>query len=1174
MERGNHNFHDNKIRIELEKIPQFGTYCREIKNTNFFVPFYPNDKHKIPVKYSHLEVDSNYLKKESFFIFLNSGEDGGAGTIKIEMKLKNIELIDVQTQTNSVGHHSSDNSNQLVKTFYFYLNTPPKIFKKISKNRTIIVNENYIESFSKLVPNFAFENHYHVQYEKSNKLGQQTSIKENIFVEHKKNSKEMSNRKMSEEITIDVEELNDFSSFIRVDSYLSTTVEYTNFFLLNLIMKIKINFYNEEEASDFIRRLKFGNMLKEHNGIISIPDKSTKDQIDSLIRKKTKYFYSVMLNLHFNLQYAILCLITQKRLNIFSFDCKLLERLHKLSCEEQNTATFIIEMIIKEKTKINVDCDLLGLFNSYYENSIKLEILSMIEKEKQNIDTMKSRTIEITPSMIYYKPPILEKQNHILRKYVEYKENFLKINFVDEELNKIFFSSTSMWVLINFLQNTMLEGLIVGSRHFEFLSASNSQMKNASFWFFCLEGSRFTEIEQLIKELGDFTKETNIHKNAARRGQCLSTTSFIKKLKPSCIKRTFDVERNGYNFTDGIGMISINLALECAKSFKLDYASAFQVRLGGIKGILAVNPDITEDEMVLVRPSMIKFESADTELGIIRCSTFSQGYLNRQIITLLNTLGVPKEIFINMLKKDLSKYDELINSPNDIAEDRNNSSGILKKCYFFTAVLNHFSMNKIPLNKEPFMSSLLLNIAISRISDLKSKGKILDKYSAVLLGVIDETNSLEEGEVYVNINNDQNNNYVIKNSVIVTKNPCLHPGDIRILRCNPNCEKLSHMINVIVFSSKGRRPVQNEISGGDLDGDSYFVSWNENLLNTIKLKNLPSLEETKNSSQNLKKKEIKMKDIVTSYIDYMRNDTIALISNSHAAFADADLGAGAFSEKCMKLSELFLTSIDAPKTGNFIKLKEFQEKGLILKQYPDFLDSNSYSSYESPGILGQLYRLINIESYLDKFEYNNYVFNYLEDYIINEEFISDNCHFYVLRAYDIYCKYQNEIKNLMNLSQVLHESEFFLCEKLHDKKRNKQFKQNDFFAEINNIRDTYRNIIFNSFENVNFDVASAIYVATYLNEKSIKHFHQFFVTNQFKEFIQQLVQDNRISDRFWKFGKNQNFVSKEKSFSYDQYMDYIERKKEFKGYSEIINNRRIFSLPWLIKEVRDKLFRK
>jgi RNA-dependent RNA polymerase len=39
--------------------------------------------------------------------------------------------------------------------------------------------------------------------------------------------------------------------------------------------------------------------------------------------------------------------------------------------------------------------------------------------------------------------------------------------------------------------------------------------------------------------------------------------------------------------------------------------------------------------------------------------------------------------------------------------------------------------------------------------------------------------------------------------------------------------ELRHLYNVVVFSSKGHRPACNMMAGGDLDGDVYFVCWDE-----------------------------------------------------------------------------------------------------------------------------------------------------------------------------------------------------------------------------------------------------------------------------------------------------------------------------------------------------------
>jgi len=56
---------------------------------------------------------------------------------------------------------------------------------------------------------------------------------------------------------------------------------------------------------------------------------------------------------------------------------------------------------------------------------------------------------------------------------------------------------------------------------------------------------------------------------------------------------------------------------------------------------------------VELRPSQVKFESQDHYLEVIRCSTFSQGYLNRQVILLLSNLGVQDDVFLRHLDNSI-----------------------------------------------------------------------------------------------------------------------------------------------------------------------------------------------------------------------------------------------------------------------------------------------------------------------------------------------------------------------------------------------------------------------------------------------------------------------------------------------------------------------------------------
>ena len=106
------------------------------------------------------------------------------------------------------------------------------------------------------------------------------------------------------------------------------------------------------------------------------------------------------------------------------------------------------------------------------------------------------------------------------------------------------------------------------------------------------------------------------------------------------------------------------------------------------------------------------------------------------------------------------------------------------------------------------------------------------------MGVIDETGLLNEDEVFIqcSIDNTINGNFkfyeeiikskrdsfIVAAKVVVAKNPCMHAGDVRILKA-VNIPALEHMINCIVFPCKGTRPITNQCSGSDLDGGKMIL---------------------------------------------------------------------------------------------------------------------------------------------------------------------------------------------------------------------------------------------------------------------------------------------------------------------------------------------------------------
>ena len=74
------------------------------------------------------------------------------------------------------------------------------------------------------------------------------------------------------------------------------------------------------------------------------------------------------------------------------------------------------------------------------------------------------------------------------------------------------------------------------------------------------------------------------------------------------------------------------------------------------------------------------------------------------------------------------------------------------------------------------------------------------------------------------IDYDEDSNNILDGKVLVGRNPCTHPGDLRVLTAVDRPE-LRHLFNVCVFSSLGDRPQCHKMGGGDLDGDVYMVVW-------------------------------------------------------------------------------------------------------------------------------------------------------------------------------------------------------------------------------------------------------------------------------------------------------------------------------------------------------------
>ncbi|KKZ64996.1 RNA-directed RNA polymerase [[Emmonsia] crescens] len=417
------------------------------------------------------------------------------------------------------------------------------------------------------------------------------------------------------------------------------------------------------------------------------------------------------------------------------------------------------------------------------------------------------RSAEVTPSTIYYGIPSVDTSNRVFRYYQEYADRFLRVQFCDENhFGKIYpnpnGNNLSMREVYARVMRTLQEGITIGDRHYEFVAFGNSQFREHGACFFA--SLPHLTAANIRARMGDLNDIKVVAKYAARLGQCFSTTRAVTSC-PVQITELEDIERNGYIFSDGVGRLSHFLTQMIQSELGIQTPSGkppsvFQFRLGGCKGILAVSPG-THGREVHIRKSQYKFAAAHNGLEIIRHSHFCFATLNRQLILVLSSLGVPDEVFIDKLRMMLANLERAMTNEQQAVHflqtyvDPNQ----------MTLILADMVRDGFQKSREPFVSSLLELWRTWQIKYLKEKAKIAIDKGAYLFGCVDETNTLkgyfrsarpgqnatyEEKvaclpQIFVQVwRHDEGKYSIIEGLCIIARNPSLHPGDIRVVKAS------------------------------------------------------------------------------------------------------------------------------------------------------------------------------------------------------------------------------------------------------------------------------------------------------------------------------------------------------------------------------------------------------
>jgi RNA-dependent RNA polymerase len=223
--------------------------------------------------------------------------------------------------------------------------------------------------------------------------------------------------------------------------------------------------------------------------------------------------------------------------------------------------------------------------------------------------------------------------------------DFLRVKIGDENGGRMFWNDFTGPVVAR-IRSSIMQGLQLNGALYQFLAYSSSQLKECSLWMVHLDDKRWT-VQEMRRNMGDFSKCTTPSKVAARMGQCFSTTfqgldanvsprqvdSGVRHVTVHDVSSQSDalVHSDGNGLIRRSKMISLLKQIPSLRKNEEKNHSIVQIRFGGAKGTIVAWDDVDFDEGlvaggcatprqfdVALRDSMVKFDAPFAKLEVCR----------------------------------------------------------------------------------------------------------------------------------------------------------------------------------------------------------------------------------------------------------------------------------------------------------------------------------------------------------------------------------------------------------------------------------------------------------------------------------------------------------------------------------------------------------------------------
>lgn len=445
---------------------------------------------------------------------------------------------------------------------------------------------------------------------------------------------------------------------------------------------------------------------------------------------------------------------------------------------------------------------------------------------------------------------------------------------------------------------------------------------------------------------------------------------------------------------DGCSLVSVGAAREIWRLYREAVGmkgpqalpSAFQGRFAGAKGMWIVSGESFSRDpedlsiWIQINDSQLKFNPHEEDLlddtyDPLRLtfeltnytSVPSASELHMSFIPILLDRGVPREVVANMMTTRLdAERQELLAALADPVRmyewlHRNGSKTSLGLDIMWQGALPVALEEKIKLmlesgfspTKAHYLANILERFIQGRQVLKESKLRTPLGKSTFLYGIADPLGVLKPGEVHVQFSSrftdemTEESYLNLRNmNILVARQPACRRSDMQKVRTIVHPD-LSHLIDVVVFPSRGQYPLAGKLQGGDYDGDLFWLCWEPLLVDPFL--NAPApVESPKPETYGIAIDRRRLTEVMVKWrnldpVDVFLKEAFAFRSDpSFLGMTTTLLEKKAYkdnrihSETLDQLCDLHDLLVDAPKQGYRFTNAEFAlfQKEILKLRYP------------------------------------------------------------------------------------------------------------------------------------------------------------------------------------------------------------------------------------------------